>query len=163
MSDFDTTCSCLRFHQNVGSSTRQYVKYCQWAAFQRTCSPRRAIHSSLKWVTPFLADYAAPWQLPPLAAGFVFAQRYRRDFRVLFTDMSWETYFTPRNLDLLFCIGFLSSRCSWQALTGQAFLLCGLLNFAFPPNFVPVQVCWTYDAGVPTQRFRFMKVYKFHT
>lgn len=39
------------------------VHHCQWAEFQRTCTPRCAIHSSLKWVTPFLADYAAPWHL----------------------------------------------------------------------------------------------------
>lgn len=83
----------------------------------------------------------------------VFAQRYRRDFRVLFADMSWGTCFTPRNLDLLFCIGFCTSRCCWQALKGHAFLLYGLLNFAFPLNFVTVQLCRTYDARVPTVSF----------
>lgn len=40
-----------------------YFHHCLWAEFQQTCSPRRAIHSSLKWVTPFLADYATPWHL----------------------------------------------------------------------------------------------------
>lgn len=68
--------------------------------------------------------------------------------------MSWGTYFTPRNLDLLFCIGFCTSRCCWQALTGRAsFLLCGLLNFAFPQNFVSVKFCRTYDARVPKISF----------
>lgn len=122
-----------------------YLHHCLWAEFQRTCSPRRAIHSSLKWVTPFLADYATPWH--PLALRLFLPLKDIDAIPEFRGYVPWVVLPPRTRLGRLYCIRVLRC-CSWQRrLTVITCMRCyagKLMPFKLKWNRISKNVCFMY-------------------